>query len=410
MNITELNLSIRDINAISRAGCTTVEELKQKISDDLDGMKRQLGFATFDRIEDALSEFEPENVPDVIHENPDAHARAYYLLNDTKSRISVIEENYYAVCKNIKEMRDGKLYKELGYQNFEDCCKTEFGLAKRQCYKYIGIVENLPEDFVQSTAQIGTEKLSLLAMLDEPTREAVTESVDVESATVKELKAHIAELTNDKNKLESETADIGQKLDAAQETINAKSKQFKEAMESKDRQFQNIHKQWVDSQNEVAKLTSKNVELEEQLKAMENRPVEVAVSEDEAKEIERLKEELENTKLRLVQAQKSVDAKAQKMVDEMRHQMTQVHEEELQTLKDGYEKQLACESRKPDNSALDRAKFYTLKTIFENVVDELENMLDDLHDDPRIRYINELDNYWTDNLLYLKREGEGAGK
>lgn len=54
MSITELNLGIRDINAISRSGCTTVEELRQKISDDPDGMKRQLGFATFDRIEEEL--------------------------------------------------------------------------------------------------------------------------------------------------------------------------------------------------------------------------------------------------------------------------------------------------------------------------------------------------------------------
>ena len=81
----------------------------------------------------------------------------------------------------------------------------------------------------------------------------------------------------------------------------------------------------------------------------------------------------------------------------------------MQTLRDGYERQLAEESKRPDRSALDRAKFFALKNIFDGIVDELESFLDELHDEPRIRYVNELDNYWTDNLLYLKREGEGAG-
>ena len=184
MEFNALNLDIRDINACVRTGCKTVEELKQRIADDPEGIRRQLGFATFDRVEDAIVELsdDPEALPQpvVIHENPEANARACYLRDDTKARLYVIEENYYAVCNNIKEMRDGKLYKELGYQNFEDCCKIEFGLAKRQCYKYISIAENLPEDFVQSTAQIGTEKLSLLAMLDEPTRETVIETVDMD--------------------------------------------------------------------------------------------------------------------------------------------------------------------------------------------------------------------------------------
>jgi hypothetical protein len=130
---------------------------------------------------------------------------------------------------------------------------------------------------------------------------------------------------------------------------------------------------------------------------------------DAAEEIKRLKRELEEEQLKTIMLEKKGEAKARRAADTVRHELTQMHEEELQTLKEGYEKQLAEESRKPDRSALDRAKFYALKNVFEEIVDELESLLDELHDDPRIRYINELDNYWTDNLLYLKREGEGAG-
>lgn len=406
MNISEMNLGIRDINAISRTGCTTVEELRQKISDDLDGMKRQLGYATFDRIEEALTAL-PQ--PVVIHENPEAHARACYLRDDTKARLSVIEENYYAVCNNIKEMRDGKLYKELGYKSLEDCCSTEFGVKRAQAYKYISIAERLPEDFVQSTRQIGTEKLSLLAMLDEPTREDVTKTIDVESVTVKELKAQITELTNDKNKLESETADLAQQLDAAQEAITSKSKQFQEAMESKNRDITRVckektdaneklrkkHAEWVRAQNENATLTGKIYDLENQIKELESRPVEVAVSEDESKEIERLKAELDDANLRLQQADKTAAAKA---------------EHAAALVRDEYEEKLAnAQKTEPDEAALDAACFQSFRLVFEKMVDEMEDFLETLHDGPRIEYINKLDDYWTENLLYLRKKGEGAG-
>lgn len=386
MILAELNLSIRDINAISRAGCTTVEELRQKISDDMDGMKRQLGFATFDRIEDALSEIQTD-VPAVVLENPESHARACYLRDDTKARLSVIEINYYEVCKNIKEMRDNKLYKELGYQTFEDCCKTEFGLAKRQCYKYISIAENLSADFVQSTAQIGTEKLSLLAMLDEPEREKISESVDLENTTVKELKAQISALQNEKNRLESENADIGQKLNAATES---KNRDLKRISQEKIEISENLRKKSA----EFVKAQNRIMSLEKQIKELENRPVEVAVSEDETKEIERLKAELEDTKLRLTQADKNATAKAERAAALVR---------------DEYEEKLANAQRaETDQNALDKEKFEALRVMFEHSCDELECFLEDLEDDPRIDYVANLKSYFRKTIMRLIIPGEGA--
>jgi hypothetical protein len=356
------------------------------MADDPDELRRGIGSDTFETVEEVLAGVQEQEQTDVIHENPEAHARAYYLRDDTKARLSVIEENYYAVCKNMKEMRDGKLYKELGYQNFEDCCNAEFGITRMQTYKYIRIAENLSEDFVNSSLQIGTTKLSLLAMLDEPTREAVTETVDVENTTVKELKEQISALQSDKDKLTSENADLGQKLDAAKESGEQSLRECK------------------------AYLNGKIHELENRIQELQDQPITHDMTDaDAAEEIKRLKRELEDEQLKTIMLEKSAESKANRAADAVRHELTQMHETELQTLREGYEKQLAEESKKPDRSALDRAKFYALKNVFEEIVDELENLLDELHDDPRIRYVNELDNYWTDNLLYLKRDGEGAG-
>lgn len=414
MKIEELNMDVRTTNVIRRTGCTTVEELRQKMSDDMDGMKRQLGFATFDRVEEAIlsiqrEQEEPSQEPSVIVTAE--YTRAVTLTRSIIANAQAAQQSLYEVCKCLKEMRDGKLYKELGYQKFEDYCENEVEIKWRQAYNFISIAEGFTPDSLQSIAKIGTTKLALLAKLDEPTREAVTESVDVENTTVKELKAQITALTNDKNKLESANADLGQKLDAAQESIASKDRQFRQSMESKDAQLKAVKETGEKNLSECRDhLNSRILELEKRIHEMEQAPIDHEMTDaDSTEEIAKLKQELENEKLRVMQLQKTAGTKVQKAVDELRHKLTQVHEQELEALRDGYEKQLAEESKKPDRSALDRAKFYALKNVFEEIVDELETLLDDLHDDPRIRYINELDNYWTDNLLYLKREGEGAG-
>ena len=54
-------------------------------------------------------------------------------------------------------------------------------------------------DFVQSTAQIGIQKLYLLSSLSEEERTEIVENTDLENTSVKELKAKLAEL-QEKNK------------------------------------------------------------------------------------------------------------------------------------------------------------------------------------------------------------------
>lgn len=431
MNISDLNISIRDINAISRSGCTTVDELRQKLSDDPDGMRRQLGSGTLDRIEDALVDAIKGNVTEIaqaitkdefnaISESLGNMAQAFNKADEldgsqpavivsgdytravtlTRSIIAnaqAAQQSLYEVCKGLKEMRDGKLYKELGYANFEEYTENEVGIKRAHAYRYLSIAEGLTEDFVSSMRQIGSTKLALLAKLDEPTREEVTETVDIESVTVKELKEQITALTNDKNKQESEIADLAQQLDAAQETIAGKTKQFEDFAASKNRDIMRISSEKCTISENLRKKSAEYVKaqnrilfLEKQIKELENRPVEVAVSEDEAKEIERLRADLDDAKLRLTQADKTAAAKAE-------HAAALVRAE--------YEEKLAqVQSPEPDESALDAARINSFRLIFEELVDELENILEDMDDEPRIKYVKQLDNYWCDNLAYLKHK------
>ena len=442
MELHELGLSVRAFNAVCRAKIKTVTELRELCQTEPETLRLLIGKHHCEEIGRALaekcsesctetckksrfsdylqkgratestpeSEVTPMTEPRTTVIVSESYTRAVTLTRNIIANAQAAQQSLYEVCKGLKEMRDGKLYKELGYQNFEDYTENEVGIKRRQAYNYIQIATGLPTDFVQSTAQIGIEKLALLAKLDEPTRNEVTESVDVESVTVKELKAQIIALQSDKDKLESQNADLGQKLDSTKESLASKDRQFQAAMDAKDAQLKAVRESGEQSLSECkAYLNGRIHELENRICEMETAPIDHEMTDaDTAAEIAHLRKELEDAAIEKALLEKAAESKARKAADAVRHELTQMHETELQTLREGYEKQLA--EAEPSEEALDAARFNSLRLVFEELVDELENLLETMHDDPRIGFINRLDNYWTDNLLYLKREGEGAGK
>lgn len=116
-----------------------------------------------------------------------------------KTSAQLAQQSLYDMCMGFKEMRDSKLYKELGYQNFDDYCEQETGFTRRSVYRYISVVEVLPKNFVTSMSQIGMTKLTLLTTIPEEKRTEIVENTDLEKTSVKELKAKLAEL-QEKNK------------------------------------------------------------------------------------------------------------------------------------------------------------------------------------------------------------------
>jgi chromosome segregation ATPase len=154
------------------------------------------------------------------------------------------------MAQGLKRMRDGKLYKELGYKSFEEYCEAETGIKRRQVYNYIAIAEKLPAEFVQSTAQIGSEKLRLLTTLTDDQREEIAENTDLEQTSVKELKQQIDELTG-------------------------KNKELREDLENSEL----INKQY---QSEIEDLTGDNTDLEEERDKL---LVELRQAQSEAREV-----------------------------------------------------------------------------------------------------------------------------
>lgn len=155
--------------------------------------------------------------------NKNEFQEAYELNQRIIATAQMAQKSLYEMCVLLKQMRDSKQYKVLGYYNFEDYCEEEVGMNRRNAYRYIAVIENIKN--VTSMSQIGMTKLSLLASLSESQQEEIQQAVNVEDVSVRELKAEIARLKEEKQKADKAAADANQQRIAMQsDLLSTKSK------------------------------------------------------------------------------------------------------------------------------------------------------------------------------------------
>lgn len=116
-------------------------------------------------------------------------------------------EALIAFCKDLKVMRDKRLYTQLGYESFEGYTEGMVGLKYRQAYNYIKIFEDLGERFLQSNASLGVSKLVALSQISPFDRAEFLEENDVESLSTRELQAKVDELTKQNEQLSFDLAE-----------------------------------------------------------------------------------------------------------------------------------------------------------------------------------------------------------
>ena len=196
------------------------------------------------------------------------HKQAIELHQKIIVSANLAQQNIWDMCNGLKTMRDNKLYKELGYTNFEEYCENEVGMKRSNAYNYISIVEKINPENVQSIGQIGMTKLSLLATISEPEQAEIAEKLDLENTTVKQLKAEIEKLKDEKQEATDKSIDYCRQLNNAKKDADY----YKQQADTSKESYRNIENQLAEEKNKNFKLTNKVQELE-------SRPIEVAVAE-----------------------------------------------------------------------------------------------------------------------------------
>ena len=183
----------------------------------------------------------------------DSYIKAVNINRSIIANAQAAQMSLYEVCKGLKEMRDGKLYKELGYQNFEEYCEKETGIKHSQAYKFINIAEKMPDDFFHPGGKIGVSKLYLLSTLSEKERVEIAENTDLETVSKRELEEKVKEIKSLREKLDEQNSE---------------------------------HESLISQRD---KLEDQVIDLERQIEELESRPIDVAVCESDSHEIENLK-------------------------------------------------------------------------------------------------------------------------
>ena len=282
--------------------------------------------------------------------NKNEFQEAYELNQRIIAAAQMAQKSLYEMCVLLKQMRDGKQYKVLGYYSFEDYCEEEVGMNRRNAYRYIAVIENIKN--VTSMSQIGMTKLSLLASLSESQQEEIQQTVNVEDVSVRELKAEIARLKEEKQKADKAAADANQQRIAMQsDLLSAKSKN-----RSLSHELEEARKMSGDAKGLAARL--KDAERELSIADQDNYNKLEAQRIEYQKKINALQKQLDDAgKMREV-AVETVEVPATK----------EIFEAYCGTVRSAFEQLAAFVS------TLD-------KTIKQNYVKEVTNLLDNLDDD-----------------------------
>lgn len=234
----------------------------------------------------------------------------------------VIYQSLYGMCTAIKQMRDSKLYRALGYDTFEAYTEEKLGMKRSQAYNYITIAEKLTEDFVQPVGQIGMRKLLMLTALTDEQRTEITETVDLESVTVRELQAQLNALR--------------------------KEKQTAEAAVTEAKEAQAL--------------------LEAQVRELESRPVEVAIPEP-SHEVQNLQDAMRRINLEHEQWSARIQDEHIRQVQEINRK----HRAETDALRSEYEKKLAAAQTAPAEAPVPDSK-EIFKAYLANAIDAAKRM------------------------------------
>ena len=201
-----------------------------------------------------------------------------------------ISEQYgYKFLMEVKKIRDKKLYKELGFESFEEYTISTFDYSKRTANERIQLAEAFGEEYERARASLGHRKMKGLATMPEEQRNHVMEhGIDtpnghksLEEATTRELEDY-----KKRNKtLEQKNAQLQSQVEQAQRSESIARKQLEDEqnrepeviekyIEPED--YQQTKNALDQSRHQQKLIQQRNEKLEKDIKEMEKRRDEIS--------------------------------------------------------------------------------------------------------------------------------------
>lgn len=221
------------------------------------------------------------------------------------------QQSLYEMCTGFKEMRDSKLYKELGYSDFGDYCEQEVGVSRSQVFRYCAIVEKMPKDFVAPVQHIGMRKLYFLTTLSEEERSEIVDNNDLENTSIRELERQIKQLRAERDKASAEKS-----------AAEAESAAREDAVKALEKAKHELENRITELQSDIKELESRPVETAvEYVEKIPDDYIAVSVMDKAVKEYNEQIEQLENENIEQLRAAQSEKTELENRLAEVQKQL-----------------------------------------------------------------------------------------
>lgn len=166
----------------------------------------------------------------------EAQRDAYRLDYEIKAEATNIVNGICRIGKCLKEIKERKLYIELGADSLEAYAEQAVGLRGRAAYNYISAYETYGDEGLQKYGSLGITKLAALAQLNDVDRQEILESGKAEELSTRELQEEIKCLKHQNEQLTFELSEAGSNsadVDKLNEEIEALKTALKEEKATK---------------------------------------------------------------------------------------------------------------------------------------------------------------------------------
>lgn len=226
-------------------------------------------------------------------------SRANIVHGEIMASKKQVAVGIYELARGLKTMRDEKLYSRLDCEDFETYCEKLAKVNVSQAYKYIKVYEELGGSVLQSSGNLGIEKLFLITQLPyDEKNDALDDPSEIEGMSVRELREFVA---NAKQQ--------GEQLTFLEHELEASDKELRERDE-KLSELDSEHEEYRrETEDQIAALRAANEKAVADAKAETERLVAKAEANAQLKvasETERLRDQFEKR-----YKQKIEDAKAE---------------------------------------------------------------------------------------------------
>lgn len=291
---------------------------------------------------------------------------AIRLNTKIRANAEVAAAALYEVCRDLKTMRDEKLYISLGYEDFGAYCEEMAGIKARWAYDHIKTLEQLGKDVLQSNASAGITKLELLTHVPALERQDFLEENSILELSVSELKKRIEELEKESGRRAEQISFLEEK---AEKTAADYQKEIETLKKERDEAETQCREEWENADRLGAEKETLAEELEaakEELEALKNKPIDIVVMEPTTEQIEKIKADAE------AKAKAKYSAELSKLENRLTAEKTSA-DERIKEI----EKKLASATGQVDKERIEFGFYFSevqdkLKKFIE-VIDKVEN-------------------------------------